>query len=417
MDELRPKLSIGIAGCGIAGLASALLLSRQGHTVCLFDRFLEPEPVGSGLMLQPTGMAVLDQLGLASLAVERGAPIDGLLGLNEDGRTALKARYADLGKPSCLGIGIHRSSLFGILLDAVRMTDVDIRTGFDIASADLSHGKQRLIATDGQASPPFDLIIDSAGLNSPLVPGGFDHLHFGALWANVDLPKESPFNHRLLEQRYRAARQMVGILPIGKRNAGSAPEAAFFWSLAGSEIEKWKAAPLDNWKADVLDLWPETEAVLDQITSHDDLTFARYAHRTLAQPVGDRIIHIGDAWHSASPQLGQGANMALLDAWSLARGLEEGTTIHDGLRLAVGWRSDHVKLYQIITAFFTPLFQSEAAFPAALRDQITAPLSKFWPVKNIQSMLVAGLFGAPLQQLGLNIPDYSALTSAAEIAS
>ena len=43
-----------------------------------------------------------------------------------------------------------------------------------------------------------------------------------------------------------------------------------------------------------------------------------------------RIIAIGDAWHSASPQLGQGANMALLDAWSLARGLAE-----DGYDLAL----------------------------------------------------------------------------------
>ncbi|MXO56481.1 NAD(P)-binding protein [Altererythrobacter gangjinensis] len=53
-------LKIAIAGCGISGLASALLLSRQGHSIVLFDQFDAPASVGSGMMLQPTGMAALE---------------------------------------------------------------------------------------------------------------------------------------------------------------------------------------------------------------------------------------------------------------------------------------------------------------------------------------------------------------------
>ncbi|MFZ1742019.1 MAG: hypothetical protein WAT93_04150, partial [Pontixanthobacter sp.] len=122
-------------------------------------------------------------------------------------------------------------------------------------------------------------------------------------------------------------------------------------------------------------------------------------------------------WHSASPQLGQGANMALLDAWALAQGLREGKSLQEGLRMAVKWRSDHVLLYQWVTAFFTPLFQSGEAWPAMIRDRITAPLSRYWPAKQIQTLLLSGLFGAPLQQLGLSVPDYSALAASAKMAS
>ena len=66
---------IAIAGCGPAGLAAALLLHRQGHRVTLFERFDQPRPIGSGLMIQPSGLAVLDALGLAPDILAHGAPI------------------------------------------------------------------------------------------------------------------------------------------------------------------------------------------------------------------------------------------------------------------------------------------------------------------------------------------------------
>ncbi|TIS71130.1 MAG: FAD-dependent oxidoreductase, partial [Mesorhizobium sp.] len=50
------SLDIAIAGAGPAGLAAALYLKRAGHRVTIFERFDEPKPVGSGLILQPTGL-------------------------------------------------------------------------------------------------------------------------------------------------------------------------------------------------------------------------------------------------------------------------------------------------------------------------------------------------------------------------
>lgn len=125
------------------------------------------------------------------------------------------------------------------------------------------------------------------------------------------------------------------------------------------------------------------------------------------------MIAIGDAWHSASPQLGQGANMALLDAWGLARGIEEGRTLDEKLRLAVSWRRDHVWLYQWVTRLFTPLYQSETDWHPAIRDRLLAPLSQIWPTSRIQAQLMSGLFGFPLGPLGLTVPDYEALSASA----
>jgi salicylate hydroxylase len=98
---------IAVAGCGPAGLGAALLLHRAGHRVTLFERFDRPQPLGSGLMLQPTGLAVLDRLGLATRVVAAGARISRIYGRCVTGRTVLDARYGDLAAPRAFGLGIH----------------------------------------------------------------------------------------------------------------------------------------------------------------------------------------------------------------------------------------------------------------------------------------------------------------------
>jgi 2-polyprenyl-6-methoxyphenol hydroxylase-like FAD-dependent oxidoreductase len=82
-------LSIAIAGAGIGGLAAAAFLARQGHRVTVFDQFDSAGPVGSGLMLQETGLVILDQLGLRGPAEALGAPIERLWGISAETRRAV----------------------------------------------------------------------------------------------------------------------------------------------------------------------------------------------------------------------------------------------------------------------------------------------------------------------------------------
>ena len=393
-------LDIAVAGCGPGGLAAALLLHREGHRVTMFERFAAPRAIGSGLMLQPTGLAVLAKLRLADLAMRHGSRIDRLFGQTPRGRTVLDVRYAALGKRAGFGIGIHRATLFAMLHEAVVAEGIAIGTGRRIAGSALSGAQRALIFDDGSASRPFDLVVDMLGCRTPLAPPTGRDLGYGALWASLDRPA-SGVDGGALEQRYRAASVMAGVLPIGTLPGETGAKVAFFWSLRADRHEAWQARGLDAWKADVAALWPATQPLLDQIAAPDQLTFARYAHRTLARPQEPAMIHLGDAWHSASPQLGQGANMALLDAYALLVALRAACDLPDALCRTVALRRAHVEIYQALSALFTPVYQSDSRLLPFMRDTLVGPLSKLWPATAIQAAMVSGLVGRPLAKLGL----------------
>ncbi|MBX3511526.1 MAG: FAD-dependent monooxygenase [Hyphomonadaceae bacterium] len=385
-------LEIAIAGCGIGGLACAALLRARGLRVVVYDKLTTPRPLGSGLILQPVGLHVLDHLGLGAAIRELGAPITRLFG-KSGAHVVLDVRYDALGPGAPSGLGVHRGALFQLLYDAARAAGADIEAGREVLGA----ADGRLHFTDGRQSPRFDLVVDALGMRSPLSRAPSPNLPYGALWASLDW--DGAFGSACLEQRYEAARKMVGVMPIGRLPGGSGDKAAFFWSLKHADHAGWRAGNLEHWKADVRALWPLTAPLLDQIFEHDDLVFAAYAHRTLKAPLSRHCVHIGDSWHCTSPQLGQGANMALLDSLALTCALERQSNLDAALGEYERARLWHVRLYQLASWMFTPAYQADGAAIAWLRDWVMGPLSRVPPAPQILASLVSGQVGAPLEAI------------------
>ncbi|MEM7189866.1 MAG: NAD(P)/FAD-dependent oxidoreductase [Pseudomonadota bacterium] len=376
-------LNIGIGGAGVAGLAAAALLARLGHRVQVFDQFPEPRPVGSGLMIQPVGLKVLDRLALAENLTAQSSRITRIVGQARNGKRVLDTAYADL-RADAVGLAVQRSSLFDLLLQSA----LDAGTNLVPATTVTGIDDTTLITEDGEIGP-FDLVLDCLGAYSPLCPRPSRPLAYGALWALLDWPEGQDFNQGWLEQRYRRAAKMVGVLPVGQR-PGAPLKLTFFYSLKGTDYAGWRARSLGAWKTEVLGLWPECGPILDQINTHDDLVFAQYTHHTVRRPGRGRIAHLGDSHHATSPQLGQGANTALLDAAALADALARHDDPTQATAAYARARRGHVWLYQTASWAFTPLYQSDNLFFPWLRNNIAAPISRVPPIPRLLAKLVAG---------------------------
>ena len=392
-------MKIAIIGCGPAGLAAALMLNDDGHDIVLFERFESARPVGSGIILQPTGLAVLDALGLNEEVHQLGKRIDRMHGVSMPaGKEVLNVSYDALGEESH-GVAIHRAGLFDALYAAVQAQKLEIRTGIDVADAAIDGHQIHLTDDSGERFDDFDLLVDASGARtrlqdlSPYVTQRRE-LSYGALWGSFDWP-DTGFEANILNQRYVGAHTMVGVLPIGRHFGAERDQVAFFWSIKTRAYDQWLSEGLDRWKEKVHAIWPETDVILDQITDSSQMALARYGHSTMRQPFGDRIVYLGDAAHSTSPQLGQGANMALLDAWSLTEAMRKNEDIETACRAYAKSRRWHVRAFQLSSLALTPFYQSDSRVLAGLRDLLFLPVSKLPVARRVVAGLISGMLGGP----------------------
>jgi len=369
---VRP-LEVGIIGAGTAGSAAALFLSRAGHHVTIFERVPEPKAIGAGIVLQPSGMSVLAALGLLPPVVARGAVLRELYAETSKRRPVLKLAYSDVAG-DLYGLGLHRGVLFQTLFEAVKASPA-ITLKCAVGIEDLTRapdGRNLVVETDSRKEHgPFDLVVVADGARSRLrddtaLKKTVKKYPWGALWF-VGTDAEHRFHHRLY-QVLSGTRRMMGLLPTGLGPTGQTPLVSLFWSLGARSLEQWRAAGLLPWKEEILRFAPEAAPLLEQIQSPDQVLFAEYHDVVMAQWNTDDVVYLGDAAHATSPQLGQGCNLALVDAQVLAQCL----AVSDALPLALDaysrTRDAHLDYYQFATRWLTPFFQSDLTWLAPLRD-------------------------------------------------
>lgn len=380
-------MKIGIIGCGTAGPAAAILLARDGHDVTIFERSTTLDPIGAGLLIQPTGMAVMRLLGLDQHLAELSVPIHRLHAVTHRARTVLDVQYPTHSH----GHGVHRGALLETLLFGCRQAQIPIRIGIDICSIDHHLG----VATDSSGHPhgPFDLVIVSDGARSKLRDASglvrrVKPYPWGALWCVADDPTNT-FGHTLA-QVYRGAREVIGFLPSGRPSLDHANTISMFWSVRMRDIDRIRADGLDAWKAAVRRLTPRADPILQHITSMDQLITAGYHDVVLRTPFRGRTVFLGDSAHAMSPQLGQGANLALLDAAALWQALRTRSPLESQLAEYSHMRKRNIRFYQFVSRWLTPIFQSDWPLVGPVRDATFGPIGRLPPFRGFMLACLLG---------------------------
>jgi 2-polyprenyl-6-methoxyphenol hydroxylase-like FAD-dependent oxidoreductase len=393
---MTPRRTIAIVGYGTAGQALSILLSRDHHDVHVFERATTPGPVGAGFLLQPSGLDVLWQMELLPSVLRHGAAVRRLYGETPCGRAVMDMRYADL-EPALHGVGMQRGALFSLLADAWEHPG-NLQADTAIVAVDSAQG--RLRDARGHWHGPYDLVIAADGASSSLraqVQGTtLDREYpWGALWCL--LPRGDWPHIDELRQRYVAARRMIGLLPVGTRPGNDTPQLSFFWSLPRDRFAQWERDGMVRWLDEVAALWPQAHERLAGVTASAQLTRAGYRDAVLSRWHRERLVLVGDAAHAMSPQLGQGVNMALMDALALRDALRTHADRDTALQAYQAQRRAHVAIYQYWSRWLTPLFQSERDGWARARDLLFQPMGR---VPGGRGHMLRVLSGTQLGWLG-----------------
>jgi len=309
-----------VIGAGIAGTATGIFLRREGFDVALFEqRNAQAEDEGQFLSIAPNGLQVLDELGLGDEVRHAGLPTERLRFMNGSGRRLGSVALGIEGRAS---ITLKRAELHRILQREAVLCGVDLKHGtrFDgIEQAGLVRARfddgssatgNLLIGTDGLWSPVRRALFPDApepratGLTSC---GGFAH--------GVDLPPSRDGMTMIFGRR-----AFFGYMV--------SPAREVYWF---STVESRAVAPRspdfrERLQHTLLELHAGDGDVVNQIIRATSGAIGAYAIQdipTLAHWVRGNAVVIGDAAHATSPHGGQGASMALEDAWVLSDALRQ----------------------------------------------------------------------------------------------
>jgi 2-polyprenyl-6-methoxyphenol hydroxylase-like FAD-dependent oxidoreductase len=265
--------------------------------------------------------------------------------------------------------GVRRGSIFQALQRRVATSGIDLRCGLRVERLGFADDRVELECQHGERHGPFDFVVVADGSRSSLRAAlklstfGRDY-SAGAMW----FCGRSPFPHQHLHQVSQGSLRLTGLLPTG------GGQCSLFWSCSRSEWDRYRSRPLPKWKREVLGLAPEMGTILEQITSWEQPLFATYRHHWLPRWWSHRAVLIGDAAHSMSPHLGQGTNLGLLDAHSLAKSLRLCSDFATACRRYQAKRQRQVAFYSALSFALSPFFQSRPDLVQSFGRDLALPL-------------------------------------------
>ncbi|MBD0442985.1 FAD-dependent urate hydroxylase HpxO [Acinetobacter nosocomialis] len=324
-------MNVVIIGAGMGGLTTGIALKKFGHQVRIFEQTEKILPVGAAISLWSNGVKCLNYLGLTEKIAKLGGQMDDLAyvdGLTGDVMTqfSLRPLIEEVGQRP---YPVARADLQNMLMDEFGRDQIYL--GKKMVSLEDKADYVEVHFADG-SSTQADLLIGADGTHSMtrayVLGQQIQRRYAGYVNWNglVDISED-----------LAPAQQWTTYVGEGKR-ASLMPVAdgRFYFFLdvplpAGlennrDEYKKLLKLYFADWCQPVQQLIERLDPQkTNRVEIHDIEPFTQFYK--------GRVVILGDAAHSTTPDIGQGGCQAMEDAIYLARSLQINTLgLEDALR-------------------------------------------------------------------------------------
>ncbi len=392
-------MRVAINGTGVAGPTLAWWLRRYGHEPVLFEKAPSLRTGGYLIDFWGVGYDVAERMGILPALFQHGYVIQALRMLGGDGRTVanldvstfrslLKDRYVSLARGD-LASTIYRSC-----------QDVQTRFGQSIVGIDQRGAKVRVGLSDN-SEDEFDLVVGADGLHSHIRSRAFG--------------PERQFEHPLgccvaafALSGYRPRDELVYLsYTIPKRQVfrfALRDDFTSFLFVFREELLSAQPASLAERREALQRVFRDMEWEVPQILARldevDEIYFDCVSQIRMERWSKERVVLIGDAAASVSLLAGEGAGLAMAEAYVLAGELHRcGDDYGAGLREYEAKLRPFLVSKQRAALRMTGFFAPKTSWATFLRNLATS--------LSAQPLLAKFFLGAALRD-NFRLPEYGA---------
>jgi len=387
---------VTIVGGGIVGLTLAASLADSSLSVALIESHdapvLSEQPAGRVSAISYASRAIFEHLNIwQNINRERITAYNSMQVWEKDsfGKIDFSAEQVDCSK---LGYIIENERIQAALLQAVQQqANVSFYSPEQLTNIAIGEGEAWLTLKSGKTLTS-KLVVAADGANSwlrkkvaiPLTHWDYNH---HALVATV----KTELTHGNCARQIFTPDGPLAFLPLFEKDLCS-----IVWSVPPEKAQQLQALS-------ALEFNKQLTRTFDNRLGHCELyseciSFPlkmRYA-RDFAK---HRVALIGDAAHTIHPLAGQGVNLGLLDALSLAQSIIENHEadadigLYENLRFFERWRKSEAQQMIAAMELLKRLFQGSNPAQKALRDLALLFTDKVSPLKKLFIKQAMGLSG------------------------
>ena len=300
------KQTIGIIGAGIAGLTSAIMLEKSGYDVRVFEADEQVRGIGAGMGLASNAIKAFEYLNLDQEVISISNHLTDFEISDSQGKTILSADTERIKQSyDADNYAVHRADLHGLLLE--KISPEKILTNKKLVKLKVVDGKVEIEFEDGTLGK-FDFLIGADGVNSRVrqlfLPKSQPRYAGYWCWRGV-VENANQHLHKSVETWGEKGR--FGITPLTQNRI-------YWYACVNSNLEDGiDRYGLNELKIRFRNYHRQIPELLEQTKTKDLISTPIVDIKPIDRFHFGNVLLIGDAAHATTPNLGQGACMAIED--------------------------------------------------------------------------------------------------------